>query len=369
MKKKIAIIAATEMSVNAFLVSQIKALSERYDVFVITQIESGMPRLLNNAIRVNLRMTREIAPIKDAISLIQLIRILRKEKFSLVHSFTPKAGLLSAIAARFCGVRCRLHTFTGQVWATDTGVKRYVLKLIDKRIASLNTQLLVDSTSQRDYLIKNKVLRDDGKSMVLCKGSISGVDRERFKPKDETKREGPHPVVFLYMGRLKKDKGILDLAQAFKRLKEQGFSSTLMLVGEDEENMKPQVKEILAHYPDSLEILPHSENPESTLVLSDILCIPSYREGFGTVVIEAAACGIPAIGSNIYGLKDAIVDNETGLLFPVGDIDQLFHAMRSLAENKKLRETLGKNALERASRDFSHEEIEAAWLGLYETLI
>ena len=240
--------------------------------------------------------------------------------------------------------------------------------------ARLDTAIIVDSFSQREFLIKNQVLRDSQKSTVFCKGSISGVDIRRFKPQlairsDLRKEAGIESgaIVFLYIGRLKKDKGILDLAHAFKQVKDP--RAVLVIVGCDEEKLIPQLQAILKDKETKVHMLGHTDRPEELMAMADVLCIPSYREGFGTVVIEAAACGLPAIGSNIYGLSDAIKDKETGFLFPAKDIGQLFNVMNRFVEDDSLRRLMGEHARKNAEQNFSNDKIIQAWSKLYETLI
>lgn len=376
-KKKIALVAASPMSINAFLIPQIKAFSEKYDVTVITNMKNTIFNLdsITDRVRViHCPISRNIHPLKDLHALACLIRIFQREKFSLVHSFTPKAGLLAAVSAKIASIKCRLHTFTGQVWATEKGLKRQLLKSIDKITARLDTGIIVDSFSQREFLIKNKVLGNDSKSRVFCDGSISGVDINRFKPQQNKRKalrkelgiEG-RATVFLFIGRLKKDKGILDLAHAFERISSP--RAVLVIVGSDEEGLTPTLQTVLKDKKNAFHILQHTDKPEELMAMADVLCIPSYREGFGTVVIEAAACGIPAIGSNIYGLSDAIKDNETGFLFPVKDTNKLCSLMGHFVEDDPFRREMGQRARQNAQKKFPHEKIVQAWSDLYETLI
>ena len=202
-------------------------------------------------------------------------------------------------------------------------MSRLFLKLLDKIIVTLNTNILVDSFSQQDFLIKENVLSKD-LSIVLGSGSISGVDVNRFHPskihrnlirkqlniKDDC-------VIFLFVGRLKKEKGIFELIEAFKNVSEQHNDVVLLIVGPDEEGLEQELISRLETCKEFVRFIDFTKEPEQYMAASDVFVLPSYREGFGSVIIEAASCGLPSIGSNIYGLSDAIKDEETGFLVPI----------------------------------------------------
>jgi len=324
---------------------------------------------------INLPIERNINLFLDLRVLLLLISIFYKNGFSLVHSVSPKAGLLSAMAAWVTRVPNRLHTFTGQVWVTKKGVSRWFLKLLDKIIVMLNTNILVDSFSQQDFLIKEGVLSKD-LSIVLGSGSISGVDVNRFQPskiyrnlirkqlniKDDC-------VIFLFVGRLKKEKGIFELIEAFKNVSEQHNGEVLLIVGPDEEELKQELISRLETCKEFVRFIDFTKVPEQYMAASDVFVLPSYREGFGSVIIEAASCGLPSIGSNIYGLSDAIKLEETGFLVPVRSSKPLERVMLKLANNDKLRSEMGSNARKRAIYHFSQDNVTLEILQLYKRLV
>ncbi|MBU2622429.1 MAG: glycosyltransferase family 1 protein, partial [Proteobacteria bacterium] len=223
MKKKVCFVVSSAMTVNAFLREPIMRLSELYDVNVVLKLnpEESLPDLEGSSNIFPVRIERKISPWRDFLAICQMVRLFRRYRFQLVHSVTPKAGLLAMTSAFIAGVSVRIHTFTGQVWATRTGLSRWLLKNADRLIGWLATDALVDSASQRRFLLDEGVLLES-KSDVLAQGSISGVDTSRFKP-DETARTKirialsipKEDIVFLYLGRLNRDKGLLDLASAF----------------------------------------------------------------------------------------------------------------------------------------------------------
>ena len=324
---------------------------------------------------INLPIERNINLFSDLRVLLLLISIFYKNGFSLVHSVSPKAGLLSAMAAWATRVPNRLHTFTGQVWVTKKGVSRWFLKLLDKIIVTLNTNILVDSFSQQDFLIKEDVLSKD-LSIVLGSGSISGVDVNRFQPskihrnlirkqlniKDDC-------VIFLFVGRLKKEKGMFELIEAFKNVSEQHNDVALLIVGPDEEELKYELISRLETCKEFVRFIDFTKVPEQYMAASDVFVLPSYREGFGSVIIEAASCGLPSIGSNIYGLSDAIKEEETGFLVPVRSSKPLEGVMLKLVNNDKLRNEMGLNARKRAIYHFSQDNITLEILQLYKRLV
>lgn len=324
---------------------------------------------------INLPIERNINLFSDLRALLLLISIFYKNGFSLVHSVSPKAGLLASIAGWVTRVPNRLHTFTGQVWMTKKGVSRWFLKLLDIIIVTLNTNILVDSFSQQDFLIKEGVLSKD-LSIVLGSGSISGVNVNQFQPskihrnlirkqfniKDDC-------VIFLFVGRLKKEKGIFELIEAFKNVSEQHNDVALLIVGPDEEELKQELVSRLETSKEFVRFIDFTKVPEQYMAASDVFVLPSYREGFGSVIIEAASCGLPSIGSNIYGLSDAIKLEETGFLVPVRSSKPLEEVMLKLVNNDKLRNEMGTNARKRAIYHFSQDNITLEILQLYKRLV
>jgi glycosyltransferase involved in cell wall biosynthesis len=288
-----------------------------------------------------------------------------------VHSVSPKGGLLAMTAAALAGVPVRIHTFTGQVWANRSGLQRFILKALDTWIATMATHILVDSESQLAFLLREGVLRAS-KSRVLGQGSISGVDIERFRPNEDVRADirlshdvPSSAIAFLYLGRLKRDKGVLDLALAFSQFARDHEGSYLFIVGPDEDLLETHIRQICGHCISRIRFNGYTDNPESWLAACDVLCLPSYREGFGSTIIEAASVGIPALGSRIYGITDAIDEGVTGLVHNPGDVSELVSKMRILALDDGLRRSLGCAARERAHRYYTKEAVTAGLLEFY----
>jgi glycosyltransferase involved in cell wall biosynthesis len=376
-RPRVCIVVAAPLTLKAFMLGHVLALAKIADVTVVANFapeDESFPWPEEIA-RVAIPIARPIAPWPDLLALLALLRVFRKRRFDLVHSITPKAGLLAMLAAWLAGVPSRLHSFTGQVWVTRAGLMRTVLKSVDQLIARLATQVLADSASQRDFLIAQGIVAAP-KSAVLAHGSICGVDTARFRP-DAAARERvrrshgipPGAVVFLYLGRINRDKGLLDLAQAFAEVGTRDPDVHLLLVGPDECNLQAELIKAAGGCSTRLHREGLTDQPQEYFAAADVFCLPSHREGFGTTVIEAAAAGAPAIGSRIYGITDAIVEGETGLLFEAGEVPQIAQSMRTLAGDASLRARMGEHARQRAARDFSSAVVTAALLEYYEKLL
>jgi len=298
----------------------------------------------------------------------------RETGFSMIHSVTPKAGLLAQLAGWWCGIELRVHTFTGQVWVTRRGLFRSLLKTIDQLIAKCATHLLADSASQKDFLVAEGVVAMD-RVGVLGAGSISGVDVERFRPNSEVRQKLRHELGFadddvlaLFVGRLNRDKGVLDLVSAFVRISERIPKLALLLVGPDEGRLAGEIAQLSAGN-SRLRLLGGTPCPENYMVAADFFCLPSYREGFGSVVIEAAACGIPAMASAIYGLSDAVEDGRSGVLHPPRDILAMALLMERFAVDREWRESLGVYAKYRARTLFASQVLLDAQMAFVEQLM
>lgn len=306
---------------------------------------------------------RSITPWRDIIALAKLFLFFRKQQFHIVHSTTPKAGLLSMLAAFMAGVPVRLHTFTGQPWVNMRGIKRWLTRNSDRVIASLSTHCYADSASQRAYLVEQNIVVEDHIS-VIGAGSLAGVDLGRF---DKTRFEysectrlrsaigiPEEAKVLLFIGRITADKGINELLQAFASLKRTGCTAHLIFVGsfDTESGVSGSITRGQVELIPDTHIVGYSNVPEHYLAIADILCLPSYREGFGTVVIEAAAMGVPTVGTNIYGLSDAIIHGETGLLVAPRDAESLAKAIAELLGNERLLSKMGSSSKQRARELF-----------------
>lgn len=372
-RRSLCYVVSSEMTVETFLRGHIAAALGEYDVSVVanTTDREFLSRMGLGATLLPVPIERRLAPGSDLYSLWRLYRLFRRHRFDLVHSVSPKAGLLAMLAAWLARVPRRVHSFTGQVWVTRRGWRRLLLKLADRILAALTTQALVDSPSQRDFLVSEGILRAD-KAKVIGKGSICGVDTSRFRPDSLARfdvRESlgidAGATVLIFLGRLNRDKGVLDLATAFARLAARFPDARLVLVGPDEEGLSPRIAEICSAVAGRVQHVDFTRQPERFLAAADIFCLPSYREGFGMVVIEAGAAGLPTVASCIYGITDAVAEGETGLLHPPGDVVAIEAALVQLIGNAAQRVAMGEHARRRAFAMFSQTESTRGLLAFY----
>lgn len=351
----------------------------------VTLVSSPGARLEKIAKTLNMhyhpiQMARKVKPFHDLYALIALTRLLWRKRFDIVHSSTPKAGLLTALAGLLARVPIRIHMFTGQVWVGMRGMTRKIMKLCDWIIGHLNTQCYADSASQRDFLVNERLI-SASKLTVLGAGSVSGVDLERFSPQVFSKKQvaairrelgiAEQSFVILFVGRLTKDKGIRELVAAFRMIQNDRKDIELLLVGPFEPERDPLPRETLDELSDNphIHVVGFSPEPEKYIVIADVFCLPSYREGFGSVVIEAAAMGVPSVASNVIGLVDAVVDGETGMLVPAKDVYALRQALMRMLAEPNMRRRMGHAARTRAAHDFDSKIINQLMVGEYKKLI
>lgn len=325
-----------------------------------------------------IEIPRNISPLKDLVAIWKLYRNFRQNQYDIVHSGSPKPGLLVAIAGFLARVPVRLHTFTGQRWATLHGPLKLLLKKLDQLVIRLNTRCYADSPSQIEFLIQERIATP-GALHCLHEGSYGGIDISHF-------RKGKFPEAraelaerlnwpleipwILFVGRITYDKGLQELIEAFN-LCTKTTDARLLLLGDLESLVPERDSTWQKNLQDNEKIrqIPFQTNPEFYMAACDFLCLPSHREGFGTVVIEAAASGICALGSDIPGLRDSIVDKQTGILVPVGNPQALAQAMVSLCTDVDLRRKLAANAFARANKDFDFHVIAAEQMKEYDQLL
>lgn len=375
-KKKICFVVAVPSTAQAFLKDHIEALSEDYDVFIAGNISySDELTGLKVCSYQHIDIEREISIKNDLKAVRQLSSYFRKMKFDAVHSVTPKAGLVSALAGFLARIPVRIHIFTGQVWATRKGSMRFMLKSIDWLIAKLNTHILIDGASQRQFLIDEGVVSEK-KAQVLGDGSIAGVNIQRFEPSEDSRKSvrqelniADDKVVFVFMGRLNHDKGMYELLPAFDKLAETNKKVFLLLFGADEENVASTFETYKNLNEDNFLYYGMTKEPQRMLQAGDVFVLPTYREGFGSSVIEAACLGLPTITSDAYGVLDASIPDETGLRCKVGDVDTLFACMNELAVDEEKRKKLGTAGRNRVLERFAGSVVVKHWKHFYDTIL
>lgn len=366
-------VVSNPFALNAFLAPTIRALLVRgCSVTVVVNAQAGtvVADILQEITVVHLDIIRDIALLQDWRALWALVKLFKSNKYDIVHSITPKAGLLSMVASKIAGVKVRLHTFGGQVWVTRQGVLRWLLRTLDCLLAKCASSLLVDSASQRDFLI-NAGVAPAHKLNLLGSGSINGVDLVRFSRKPVERNcirdELGIPadaLVLLYLGRMNHEKGVVEVAKSFAQLAPEFNHLHLLLVGPDEGALESAL-EAVQSCRSRVSVIGLTNIAHAYMAAADIFCLASYREGFGLTLIEAAASGLPCVASKIYGITDAVVDGVTGLLVPARDVGSLSQALRVLISHPEIRQTMGAAGQQRAMSHFSQRDVVEAWLDFY----
>ena len=373
-QKKTCFVVTTPFTVNGFLINHLSELAKLYEVTLCINLDQYALSFnldTSNLKIIHVPLERKISPWSDIKAWWALFRIFSQYRFDSVHSITPKAGLLGMFSAFFARVPFRFHTFTGQIWVNQSGFKRFIFKHVDWLIARFSTFVFADSASQIRFLVEEGVCKSSKISM-LGAGSISGVDLSRFQPDPRIRAKlreelavSEDDCVFLFVGRLCRDKGLFDLLAAFSKIRAERQKAILWIVGPDEEGIIGQVKARSAELYGAVKWIGPTFSPEHYMSAADVLLLPSYREGFGSVIIEAAACQLPTIAYRIDGVVDAVVDGKTGLLVSLGNVEELEMQMELLLNNPALRNSLGTSARDRACCDFSSMTVTRAWLDFY----
>ena len=348
MRPKIIRISTIALSLNVLLKGQLAFLQKYYNVIAVSGDDKDL-RLVENREGVktqNITMQRQIAPLKDIISLIKLYFLFIKEKPQIVHSITPKAGLLSMSAAYLARVPIRIHTFTGLIFPTRSGVMQRLLIIMDKILCSCATNIYPEGEGVKKDLISYKITKKPLK--VLENGNINGIDTNFFdsnlfslsdnsKLKQELDIQS-NEFVFLFVGRIVGDKGINELVAAFEKLISEHKNIKLLLVGPFEEELDPLSDKTTLIIKQNKQIISvgYQNDVRPYFAIANVLVFPSYREGFPNVVMQAGAMGLPSIVTNINGCNEIIVNGENGIIIPVKNISALKKEMRRLFEDTSL---------------------------------
>lgn len=336
-----------------------------FKIFVLGQNVSKYHSIYQSVTFIDINIKRKISIFSDVRALFLLMYYMVKYKPQIVHSIMPKAGLLSSISSFITLRPLRIHTFTGQVWANISGFKRYLFIKLDQVITLLNTTSLTDSPSQSNFLFENNILNHGKIISTLGIGSLSGVDlnifnlkdilpfREEVRKKLNLKKED---FVLIFLGRKSIVKGIAYLYEAFDYLND--LNLKLLFIGPDESNgTLNQLQAKYSHLNKNIIELERVSNREMYLIASDLLCLPSSIEGFGSIVIDSASIGIPTVGFEIVGLMDAVQNNETGFLVEYGNSYKLSIAIRKLVVDNHLYLKFKENCILRVRNNFDADLI------------
>lgn len=363
-KKKIVRVATVPLSLRIFIDEAVVPLMEKYEVVLVSSPGEDLEYMHTKyGVRtVAVPMARDISLMKDLRSLVQLVVLLWKEKPYMVHSMTPKAGLLCMMAAWMARVPRRLHTFTGLVWPTATGMRRRILMLTDRITCACATHVIPEGEGVKSDLqacITRKPMK------VLGYGNVRGVDLDFWKLTKELKDEAvkcglkdESVFTFLFVGRLVGDKGLNELVEAFRKMVSTGTMVRLLMVGINDDNKDPLTEVTW----DSIKTTPEIVSVGSVwgrdilkyYAASDCLVLPSYREGFPNTVLEAGAMGLPCIVTDVNGSREIICDEvvktdrvnvcRNGIVVPPKDADALYDAMKRMVEDKDMRSMMCGNA-------------------------
>ena len=372
MKRKVIRITTVPVSLRLVLRGQLKMLSETYEVVAVSSPGTDLDEVAQKErVRtIAVPMERHIALWKDWTALIRLIRLFHKEKPWLVHSATPKAGLLAMIAGKVCGVPVRIHTFTGLVFPTATGLKRRLLMMTDKLTCACATLVNPEGQGVKHDLerfhITSKPLR------IIGNGNINGIDTAYFdrteavcQAADAIRKEGG--LTFCFVGRIVKDKGINELIAAFLRLYASFSKIRLLLVGVFEDQLDPvseEMKNAILNHP-AICFAGWQEDIRPYLAASDIFVFPSYREGFPNVVLQAGAMGLPCIVTDINGCNEIIQNGVNGLIIPPHDELALYNAMEHLMVDVSEREWMAQQARFVIVKRYEQRDLWQALLNTY----
>ena len=377
MQKRLKIVRTSTVatSLNVFCRGMLKKLSEKYDVVAVSTPGDELNEIAQReGVRtVGVPMTRPISPINDLVSLLRLVKTFLRERPDMVHSITPKAGLLSMIAAWICRVPVRMHTFTGLVFPTATGLKQRVLMLTDSITCACATHIVPEGEGVKHDLQQYGITR---KPMnVLGYGNVRGVDMDHYCRTAEVmaKADGIRQsdvFTFVFVGRIVRDKGIGELVDAFSRLNKEISGTRLLLVGyyEDTDPLDGAVRQEIDNNP-AIVMAGRQTDVRPWYAASDALAFPSYREGFPNVVLEAGAMGLPSIVTDINGSREIISEGENGVIVPAHDADALYEQMRRMVRDQSFTARLAANSRRMVAERFDKRFVEKCLLDYYEEVI
>ena len=346
MKPKIIRSATVPQSLDSFCDGVLKDLSNEYEVVAVSSPGETLDKVAQReGVRaVAVPMERHISLKSDLCSLWQMWRVMRRERPDLVHSMTPKAGLICMMAAWLARVPRRVHTFTGLVWPTATGVKRRILMATDWLTCACATHIIPEGEGVKSDLLTHHITRKPIK--VLGYGNVRGIDLEHYNPAlfgTESRQEG---FTFVFVGRIVRDKGINELVAAFDRLHDEHPDISLVLVGPREDNLDPVMPSTLDRISrgEGITAVGAQKDVRPFYADADALVFPSYREGFPNVVIEAGAMGLPSIVTDINGSREIIRDGENGVIIPPRDEEALYLSMKRFVEHPDEVASMAQNA-------------------------
>lgn len=319
-------------------------------------------------------MRREISIAADCRSLVALYKLFRRERPHIVHSNTPKASLLSMVAAWAARVPHRIYLVTGLRFETTHGILRFILKTMERITCLCATKVIPEGDGVKDTLRREKITRKP--LQKIHHGNINGIDLEHYARTPEVVqrateiRDGSEDFTFIFIGRMVRDKGINELVAAFDRLNREIPATKLLLVGKFEDELDPVLPETkqMIENNSKIEFAGYQNDVRPFLLASDVAVLPSYREGFPNVVIQAGAMGLAQIVTDINGCNEVVVDGRNGLIIPKQNEEALYEAMRRLATERELTARMAASAREMVATRFRQEDVWNELLKMYKSL-
>jgi glycosyltransferase involved in cell wall biosynthesis len=378
---KLVRITTIPLSLEKLLEGQLTFMDQYFEVTAISAEKERLGKYGrdNKVNTFHVEMTREITPLKDLKAVFDLYKYFKKEKPLIVHTHTPKAGIVGMLASKLAGVPIRLHTVAGLPLMETRGSKRKILNFVEKLTYALATKVYPNSKGLYDIILKEK-FAPTSKLKVLGRGSSNGIDASYFDPskyskefKMKLRQELGIPdanLVFVFIGRLVSEKGINELIKAFCKLHQSNPDCNLLLVGPFEQQLdplKPETIDIIQTHPGIISV-GYQQDVRPFLAISDILTLPSYREGFPNVVLQAGAMNLPSIVTDINGCNEIITEANNGLIIPVKDENALYSAMLNLLKNEGLRSSLASKARHEITSNYERKEFWKILLKEYKEL-
>ena len=384
MKQKLIRITTVPISLKILLKGQHQFMSQFYKVLGVSSSGKDLNEVaVKEGIAVaSIEMTRTIAPLKDLVSLWSFYRLCKKEQPFIVHSHTPKAGIIGMLGAKLAGVPHRLHTVAGMPLLEATGFKRKLLNTVEKLTYSCATKVYPNSKGLKAIIVKNNFTKE-AKLKVLANGSSNGIDTSYFKCEHFTTTQNeqlktqlgiaPNDFVFVFVGRLVGDKGINELVEAFSQLRmknEELRITKLLLVGPFENELDPLLPETLQEISSNQHIISvgWQQDVRPYFAISNVLVFPSYREGFPNVVLQAGAMGLPSIVTNINGCNEIIEEGKNGWIIPVKNAAAIQIAMQQALQDNSTYTYVKSNARRLIQNRFEQQVVWEALLEEYQLL-
>ena len=379
--QKLVRITTIPLSLEKLLEGQLTFMSNYYNVTAIAAEEDRLAKYgEDNSVKTfHVEMTRAITPLADIKSVIKLYRFFKKEKPLIVHTHTPKAGIVGMLSSRLAGVPIRLHTVAGLPLLETKGVKRKILDFVEKLTYTLAVRVYPNSFQLKE-ICKNAGYAKEEKLKVLGRGSSNGIDTAYFDPalydsefKIQLRERLGIPAedfLYIFVGRLVKEKGINELIRAFTELNKTENNISLLLIGPFEQDLDPLDTEVydLIHEHDKIYTTGYQQDVRPYFSISDVLTFPSYREGFPNVVMQANAMNLPVIVSDINGCNEIVENDTNGIIIPVKDTGALKVAMNRVKRDNALRLNMTENARYLITENYERKQFWEILLKEYKEL-